>query len=241
MQFTQQVKFWQRFRQMPLVGICRNLALSDLLHILPIYKAAGLQNIEITMNTPGAAGIIKTLVKEFGSAINIGAGTVCSEGDLDLALIAGATFIVTPIVNEKVIRGCRSAETPVFAGAFTPTEIFKAWSYGADVVKLFPSSAISMGFFRDLRGPFPQIPLLPTGGVNLDNCVEFIGYGAAGVGIGSNLFPKAMLATGNRVALQKHFEAYAARITVAMASGSATVAGLRPAYSNHALTSTDHK
>ena len=241
MQVTQQVQFWQRFRQMPLVGICRNVALGDLMHILPLYQSAGLQNIEITMNTPDAGGIIRTLVKEFGNELNIGAGTVCSTRDLAIALAAGATFIVTPVVDEKVIQGCRIAKTPVFAGAFTPTEIFQAWSYGADVVKLFPSSAGSMEFIRDLRGPFPQIPLLPTGGVNLDNCADFIMAGAAGVGAGSQLIDKKMVETGNWEALKKHFDNYASQLKKALASRAVEMVQSLPDHLNHSLIPTDRK
>ncbi len=241
MQVTQQVQFWQRFRQMPLVGICRNVALGDLMNILPLYQSAGLHTIEITMNTPDAAGIIRTLVKEFGNELNIGAGTICSTSDLDMALAAGARFIVTPVVNEKVIQGCRFAKTPVFAGAFTPTEIFQAWSYGADVVKLFPSSAGSMEFIRDLRGPFPQIPLLPTGGINLDNCADFIMSGAAGVGAGSHLINKKMVETGNWEALKKHFEAYASQIKSALALRSHEIGQSLTTHLNHALITTDRK
>ena len=218
MQVTQQVQFWQRFRQMPLVGICRNVALGDLMHILPLYQSAGLQNIEITMNTPDAGGIIRTLVKEFGNELNIGAGTVCSTRDLAIALAAGATFIVTPVVDEKVIQGCRIAKTPVFAGAFTPTEIFQAWSYGADVVKLFPSSAGSM-----------------------DNCADFIMAGAAGVGAGSQLIDKKMVETGNWEALKKHFDNYASQLKKALASRAVEMVQSLPDHLNHSLIPTDRK
>ncbi len=241
MQVTKRVQFWQGFQQIPLVGICRNVALADLMQILPLYQSAGLRNIEITMNTPDAADTISTLVKEFENELSIGAGTVCSTAELDIALAAGATFIVTPVVNEKVIKGCREAETPVFAGAFTPTEIFQAWTYGADVVKLFPSSAISLEFIRDIKGPFPQIPLLPTGGINLDNCADFIKAGAAGVGIGSQLFNRKMVESGNWEALQKHFLAYATKIKNAIATRPVDQVQSFTTHSHHSLTTTDRK
>lgn len=241
MQVTQQVEFWQRFQQMPVVGICRNVSLNDLMYILPLYKLAGLHAIEITMNTPDASRIIRTLVKKFGSELNIGAGTVCSAADLEMALSAGATFIVTPVVNEKIIQGCRIAKTPVFAGAFTPTEIFQAWSYGADVVKLFPSSGISLEFIRDIKGPFPQIPLLPTGGINLDNCADFIMAGATGVGIGNQLINKKIIASGNREALQKHFQAYASRIKNALTSRAVELVQSFTTHLPHSSISTDRK
>src|SRR5688500_626357 len=102
MQVIQQLGFWQRFRQMPLMGICRNVGLADMMQILPFYHSAGLGTIEITMNTPDAVDIIRKSVQAFGSELNIGAGTVCSMEALNMAVAAGATFIVTPIVNEKI-------------------------------------------------------------------------------------------------------------------------------------------
>jgi 2-dehydro-3-deoxyphosphogluconate aldolase/(4S)-4-hydroxy-2-oxoglutarate aldolase len=216
MQVIQQASFWKRFDQMPLVGICRNTGLEEMMQLLPVYRDAGLTTIEITMNTPGATAIIHEAVTAFGTELNIGAGTVCSMEDLEMAIAAGARFIVTPIVQEEIIASCRERGIPVFAGAFTPTEIFHAWNTGADVVKIFPASTITPAFIRDLKGPFPQIRVLPTGGVSLENCSDFIKAGAVGVGIGGQLIDKHLLQTKNWKALSEHFRAFAKRISAAI-------------------------
>ena len=203
---------WDRFWQMPVVGILRNIPPESLQYILPAYQAAGFTSIEITMNSPGASGMIREACAQYGSSMNIGAGTVCEPDDLEAALDAGAGFIVTPVVVDTVIRTCAERKIPIFPGAYTPTEIYNASKLGADLVKVFPASASGPGFIKELKGPLPHIRLLPTGGVNLDNCIDFLKAGAAGLGIGGQLFDKALIAERNWKQLEEHLRQYADKI-----------------------------
>lgn len=187
----------QQFEDMPLVGILRGIRQEDLLQLIPRYIRAGLSTIEITMNTPGILEILQRTCEQFGSELNIGAGTVCTEADLDNALSAGAQFIVTPILNEAVIRRCVAAGIPVFPGALTPSEIYQAWSWGAKLVKVFPASAFGPGYIREVLAPLDDLKLMPTGGVSLENMADYYRAGARGFGLGSLLFDKQMIQHGD--------------------------------------------
>src|SRR3712207_2756512 len=133
---------WELYHKLPIIGILRNTSAKLIKQILTVYRDAGFTNIEITMETPQAKELIKEAITSFGSSLNIGAGTVCTENQLNAALEAGACFIVTPIVNKGVIERCVLQKVPIFPGAFTPTEIFLAWSAGATMVKIFPASLL---------------------------------------------------------------------------------------------------
>jgi 2-dehydro-3-deoxyphosphogluconate aldolase / (4S)-4-hydroxy-2-oxoglutarate aldolase len=158
------------------------------------------------MNSAGATETIASLVKNYGDRLNIGAGTVCDLNDLDKALLAGAQFIVTPILDEEVIRACVAANIPVFPGAFTPTEILKAWKLGATMVKVFPASKLGPEFIKELLAPLNYLKLLPTGGINLQNFREYFNAGAQGVGIGSGLFPAELINNGRWEELKQLYE-----------------------------------
>lgn len=145
----------------------------------------GIRCVEITMSVPNAVDLISELNTHFGSTLTVGAGTVLDKATARNCIDAGAAFIVTPFLNFEVIEFCVEAEVLICAGALTPTEIFAAWQAGADVVKVFPVR--SMGgadYLKALRAPFPDIKLLPTGGVTVDNAAEFLNSGAMAVGVG---------------------------------------------------------
>ncbi len=196
---------WALFEKAPIVGIIRNVSFEDVIQILPIYREAGLTTIEITMNTPDAEKIIKYAIENEQSGLNIGAGTVCDKEDLKRALQAGAQFIVTPITNKKVIKACVKIGIPIFSGAFTPTEIYTASALGADMVKIFPATQLGADYIKELKAPMNHLKLLPTGGVGLDNMLDFFKAGATGFGIGSQLFDKNLIQTHNWQDLKKHF------------------------------------
>ena len=200
---------WDLFNQMPIVGIIRHLSAEHVRQILPVYHESGLTTIEITMNTPAAEVIIQQALIQYPSGLNIGAGTVCSEADLDRALAAGAQFIVTPVVNKKVIKACVKKGIPIFPGAFTPSEIYKAWALGASMVKVFPTTTLGPVYIRDIKAPLNQIKLLPTGGINLNNMSDFMKAGADGLGIGSQLFDKQLIDEENWAGLKTHFQKFA--------------------------------
>ena len=129
---------WEAFNKIPVVGIMRNIPQAQVEMIVSQYYEAGFTTLEVTMNSEGAAKTISYLSEIYTDTLNVGAGTVLTLEDLDEALTAGANFIVTPIVNEDVIKICVARKVPVFPGAYTPTEIYKAWSMGAAMVKVFP-------------------------------------------------------------------------------------------------------
>lgn len=195
---------WQRFDQAPIVGIMRGILLSDARMISSCYKEAGLYALEMTLNTPHAAEIISTLRTDFPE-LAIGAGTVCTSPDLEIALHAGAQFIVTPILDEAVISQCATLDIPVFPGAFSPTEIFRAAQWGASAVKVFPTSVLGPAFVKDLLGPLDRLRLIPTGGVSLQNIRSYFEAGAYGVGMGGSLFDKKLLRAKDEEGLKQHF------------------------------------
>jgi 2-dehydro-3-deoxyphosphogluconate aldolase/(4S)-4-hydroxy-2-oxoglutarate aldolase len=199
---------WQEFSKVPLIGIIRNLSMDEISKILPVYQAAGLTTIEITMNTPFAADIIRSATEQYKGKLNVGAGTVCSVEDLKLALEAGAQFIVTPILNPEVVKLCVKSKIPVFPGAYTPTEIYQAWELGADMVKVYPATALGPDYIRDVKAPLNKIKLLPTGGISLGNIEAFIKAGADGLGVGGQLFDKQLIKNQDWDGLLDHFKQY---------------------------------
>ena len=196
----------------PIIGILRNVSIEDVAHILPRYLKAGLTTVEITMDTPNAETIIRYALDHYSESLNIGAGTVCNLCDLNRALAAGAQFIVTPIIDEQVINACVKGQSPIFPGAYTPSEIYRAWVLGASMVKVFPAAALGANYIQELSGPLKQIKLLPTGGISLDNCSKFLEAGAAGLGIGGQLFDKQIIEDQNWDALTEHFGKFVKKI-----------------------------
>lgn len=193
------------FDAAPIIAIMRNLPAEFLSVIAETYFQAGLTCLEITMNSPGAVENIEKLSRAYAGRLNIGAGTVCTKHDLDKALAANAQFIVTPIINKEVIRTCVLEDVPVFPGAYTPTEIYKAWHLGATMVKVFPASNLGPGYIKEVLAPLEYLKLLPTGGIGIDNFNSYLLAGAKGVGIGSHLFPKDIIHKQDWAALKQLF------------------------------------
>jgi 2-dehydro-3-deoxyphosphogluconate aldolase/(4S)-4-hydroxy-2-oxoglutarate aldolase len=159
---------------------------------------AGLTIVEITMTVPDALGAIRATVRSLGSTAVIGAGTVTTPAMAESAIDAGATFLVTPSLVPAVIETARRLETPIIAGALTPTEITTAVDAGADWIKIFPASAVGgPAYLRALRGPFPSLDLVPTGGVTLDSVRDYIQAGAAAVGVGGELISRDLVRRGD--------------------------------------------
>ena len=163
---------------------------------------AGLSVAEITMTVPDAIEAIASVSKRFGDKVLLGAGTVTDAKTVRRALDAGAKFIVSPCLVSEVIEAARRADVAVLPGALTPTEVFEASRQGGDMVKVFPAqNAGGAAYLRALRGPFPDIPLVPTGGVTLDNVGEMFKAGAAAVGVGSEMISKDALARHDYAAI----------------------------------------
>lgn len=195
---------WEAFDRMPVVGILRNMPLQQTDALAGLYLDAGLTTLEVTMNSEGVTAGISSLLKVYGGRLNIGAGTVCSLKDLEKALMAGAQFIVSPVVSEEVIAECVKREIPVFAGAFTPTEIYRAWQLGASMVKVFPAGQLGPTYIREVLAPLNHIKLLPTGGITRDNFTDFLASGARGVGMGSHLIPRHLVENNQWDELSKY-------------------------------------
>jgi 2-dehydro-3-deoxyphosphogluconate aldolase/(4S)-4-hydroxy-2-oxoglutarate aldolase len=174
----------------PIVAIVRRPKVDPVSCIEHLFKH-GIRLVEITMDTSGAVEVLDSLRSRVPANCLLGAGTITDVARAEAALAAGASFIVTPNVNLDVIRTVRAHGIPVIPGALTPTEIWNAAAAGADFVKVFPAGAIGPRYFRDLRGPFAQIPFMATGGVNLENAAEFIKFGADALGLGGGLIPKS--------------------------------------------------
>lgn len=155
--------------------------------------AGGVKAIEVTMTVPNAVQLIARLSASLPPDVLIGAGTVV-DGETARAVIdAGARFVVGPVFRPAVIAACHDRDVPAMPGCFSPTEIFSAWEAGADVVKVFPATALGPGYFKDLRGPLPKLKLMPTGGVTRANAGEWIRAGAVAIGVGTALVdPKAI-------------------------------------------------
>lgn len=196
---------WELFQKMPVIGIMRSFTLEQVEKIAAPYAAAGLTNLEVTMNSAAAEQSIAWLVKNYSETLNIGAGTVCSLPDLDKAMAAGARFIVTPILNKKVIKACVEAKVLVFPGAYTPTEIYKAVEWGAAMVKVFPAGKLGPEYIKEVLAPLNYLKLVPTGGITRDNCINFFKAGARGVGMGSSLFPADLIQHGQWAALEEFY------------------------------------
>lgn len=159
--------------------------------------AAGITVMEVTFTVPGAVRILERLADQLGDRILLGAGTVLDPETARIAILAGAEFIVSPSTNLDVIKTCRRYDKLIMPGALTPTEIVTAWEAGADIVKVFPCDAAGPQYIKSLRGPLPQVRMMPTGGVNLDTAADFIKAGACSLGIGSALLETKALETGD--------------------------------------------
>jgi 2-dehydro-3-deoxyphosphogluconate aldolase/(4S)-4-hydroxy-2-oxoglutarate aldolase len=187
----------QRVLDRGIVAIIRAPSGELLVDVAEALLAGGIDVIEVTFTVPGVLDIISRVRDALGDRILLGAGTVLDTESARAAVLAGAEFLVTPTVNRDVIELCNRYDKLVMPGAFTPTEVLTAWEAGADIVKVFPADIGGAAHIRALKGPFPHIRLLPTGGVNLDTLADFVRAGACAVGLGSALVEKDALARGD--------------------------------------------
>jgi len=164
--------------------------------------AGGVEAIEVTFTVPGAHRVLEQVADRLGDKILLGAGTVLDPETARVALLAGAEFIVGPTVNLDVIRLCQRYDKAMIPGALTPTEVLTAWEAGADVVKVFPSDLTGPKYLKALRGPLPQVRLMPTGGVNLQTAADFLRAGACALGIGGSLVEAKAVAAGDMARIQ---------------------------------------
>jgi 2-dehydro-3-deoxyphosphogluconate aldolase/(4S)-4-hydroxy-2-oxoglutarate aldolase len=182
---------------LPIVGILRGFSTSQVLEIVRAARRGGLRNLEITMGPKKTPEQIREAQKIAGDKMCIGAGTVLGRDSLEEALEAGASFIVTPVVKEGVIEECARLKIPIFPGAYSPAEILRNWELGATMVKVFPAETLGPGYIKAIKGPLPQVKLMPTGGVDLKTIGAYKNAGADGFGIGGPLFDRTRVEAGD--------------------------------------------
>lgn len=181
---------------------------SAILAIEAVYRG-GIRSAEITMTVPGAVKALEKLSDKFGDSMILGAGTVLDPETCRACILAGAQFIVTPALNPATIALSRRYSKPIFPGALTPTEVVAAWEAGADAVKIFPASAMGGAkYIKALKGPLPQIDMIPTGGVNLDTAADFLKAGACAVAVGSELIDAATIKAGKYEVFEERAKQY---------------------------------
>jgi len=184
----------QKILDRKLVAIIRAPDTSLLLDVSRALVAGGIDVIEATFTIPHVLSTLEEMKSILGDQVLLGAGTVLDPETARSAILAGAEYIVTPTVNVNVIQLCRRYGVPCLSGAFTPTEVLTAWEAGADIVKIFPGELGGPSYIKALKGPLPQIRMMPTGGVNLDSLESFMKAGSCAVGLGSSLVEKDALA-----------------------------------------------
>ncbi|RLQ93805.1 bifunctional 4-hydroxy-2-oxoglutarate aldolase/2-dehydro-3-deoxy-phosphogluconate aldolase [Falsibacillus albus] len=170
-----------------IVAVIRGARPDTILPLAGALAAGGVTALEITMETPKALQVIEKLSDAGGPEMLIGAGTVLDPETARMAILAGASFIFSPTVKKETIEMTKRYNKLSVPGAMTPTEILTAYEYGADAIKVFPASALGPEYFKSIAGPLPHIPLMPTGGIDIDNVAEFIKAGAIAAGVGSTL------------------------------------------------------
>ena len=170
-----------------IVAVIRIKEPSRLRGVVDALSEGGLTALEVTMTVPGAVELIADLAPKMPEGFLLGAGTVTDADTARRVIDAGAKFVVSPVFRRSVIEACHEQGIPVMPGCLSPTEILDAWDAGADVVKVFPATALGPGYIKDIRGPLPHVKLMPTGGVTLDNAGDWIRAGAVAVGLGSAL------------------------------------------------------
>jgi len=186
----------KRLKETGLVPVLRAASVEKAIALAEAVAAGGVDVLEVTMTVPGAVEVIARLVRE-RPEILVGAGTVLDPETAERCIGAGAQFVVSPALNLKTIALCRRLSIAVLPGALTPTEIVTAWEAGADVVKVFPAGAMGGAkYLVSLKGPLPQIELIPTGGVSLASAMEFLEAGAFALGVGSDLVDAKAMAAG---------------------------------------------
>jgi 2-dehydro-3-deoxyphosphogluconate aldolase/(4S)-4-hydroxy-2-oxoglutarate aldolase len=203
----------QKTAQSRLIVVARARSAEDYDPVLEVLIDAGIRSVELTLTTPGTIEHLPGLIERFGDDVDLGIGTVTDTDQLRRAVDAGARYLVTPITVPALLAAAVEAGVPLVPGGFTPTELFASWSAGASAVKVFPAGRLGAGYVKDLRGPFPDIEVVPSGGIDLESAAQWLAAGAAAVSVGGPLLGDAFQG-GDLVALGER-----ARAFVAVAAG----------------------
>lgn len=200
-----------------LVVVARAQRAADYDRVLDVLVDAGVRSVEVTLTTPGTFDRLPALIERYRGTADVGVGTVTSTHQLQRAIDAGAPYVVTPVTSAELVETAVAAGLPIVPGGLTPTELFASWSRGAAAVKVFPAGQVSPGYAKDLRGPFPDIQVVPSGGVDLDGARAWLAAGAAAVSVGGPLLGDAF-AGGDLSALRERTR----RFVEVCAGGSAS-------------------
>lgn len=184
----------RRVLQTGIVAIIRAPSGELLADVAEALLAGGIDVMEVTFTIPGAIRVLEQVSSRLGDRVLLGAGTVLDTETARAAILSGAEFIVSPSTNIEVIGVCKRYSKLSMPGAFTPTEVIAAWQAGADIVKIFPSDVHGPKYLRALRGPYPQVRMMPTGGVTLETAADFLKAGACALGVGGSLVEARALA-----------------------------------------------
>lgn len=206
------VQVQERVTSTGVVAIVRLADYSAALDVVRALIQGGISAVEFTYTNPQAGHAIETVKQAMGDDVFAGAGTVLDAETARGAILHGADFVVTPTVRVDTIRICQRYNVPTVIGAFSPTEILTAWEHGATFVKVFPASSVGPGYLKDVAGPLPQIPLIPTGGVTVDNAGAFIVAGARAVAVGGNLVDRDTVEHARWAELTSRAEAFVAAV-----------------------------
>ena len=191
-------EIYQRVLDAGIIAVIRATSLDKALAAAEAISAGGIFVVEVTMTVPGALGAIAALARIAGNDLVVGAGTVLDQTAARRCVDAGAEFLVSPGFDRETVEFASSQDRLMMAGALTPSEVLAAWKAGSDLVKVFPCSAMGgAAYIKALKGPLPQIPLVPTGGVDLSNVADLVRAGAAAVGVGGELVSAAALNSGD--------------------------------------------
>jgi 2-dehydro-3-deoxyphosphogluconate aldolase/(4S)-4-hydroxy-2-oxoglutarate aldolase len=208
-----------RIREVGIVPVVRAESADEAGRAIAAIMAGGVPVLEITMTVPGAVKLIESLAARFGAEAVVGAGTVLDPETARACILAGAQFVVSPSTNLATIACCRRYGVPVMPGALTPTEVVTAWEAGADMVKIFPCSALGgASYIKALKAPLPQIDLIPTGGVNLQTAADFIKAGSTALGVGADLVDLKALREGKDALLTERAQKLVEIVRAARAS-----------------------
>jgi len=186
-----------KIKELGLVSVIRGPSAELTVKMVEALVEGGVLGIEITYSTPNAEDVVSQLARHFGDSIILGMGTLTRPAQVNSALSAGANFLVSPVCEPLLVKAMTSSGAASMIGALTPTEVFFAFESGADVVKVFPGSLTGPSYIKALHGPFPQIPMMPTGGVSADNVKDWFAAGVVAVGAGSELCPPKLAQEGN--------------------------------------------
>lgn len=206
------VEVLNTIRETGVIAIMRAQSSDQLIAAADAIKKGGVSVIEVTMTTPGALGVIAAAKERYGSDVAFGAGSVLDPETGRAAILAGADFVVSPILNLGLIELCNRYGVPTVPGCFSPTEVITGWEAGADLIKLFPASFGGPDLVKAILAPLPQVQIIPVGGVNLDTAADFIRKGAVALGVGSSLVSQKLLDSGDMDELTRRAAAFVAEV-----------------------------